>query len=136
MPFPLRKTSFLFAPDRISLARHHRSEGTVTNSLDLESLDSLDLLGRIGGDGLELGDGLLELIDNGLVLEDGSVMGEVDAVDALGLLEEGVGGSGVGDTLSEGGNGGQGLWRGEGSEGGKEGRIRGPEGGRGVMRGG
>lgn len=57
----------------------------VLDGLDLEGLDSLDLAGDVVGGGLEGLEALLDLVDDGLVLEDGAVVGEVDGG---GLLRE------------------------------------------------
>lgn len=50
----------------------------VLHGLDLKGLDGLDLAGDIVGGGLEGGEALLDLVDDGLVLEDGAVLSEVD----------------------------------------------------------
>ncbi|KAI6775732.1 hypothetical protein HG530_002490 [Fusarium avenaceum] len=57
----------------------------VLDGLSLESIDSLQLSANIVGDGLEGVESLLDLIDDSLVLEDGSVLGEIDGG---GLLRE------------------------------------------------
>jgi len=58
----------------------------VLDGLDLECLDGLELTVQVIGGGLEGLEALLDLVDDGLVLENGAVLGEVD----LGglLLEE------------------------------------------------
>lgn len=50
----------------------------ILHSLRLESLNGLDLSANIVGRGLECGKVLLDLIDHGLVLQDGLVVREVD----------------------------------------------------------
>ena len=64
-----------------------------THRLGLERLNRLDLRAHIVGDGLEVAEDLLGLVDNGLVAEDRAVVCEVDgrrlgrelAMDALGV---------------------------------------------------
>jgi hypothetical protein len=58
---------------------------SALDSLRLERLNSLDLPVHIVRLGLESVELLLDVVDDGLVLEDGSVLGEVDG---LGLLGE------------------------------------------------
>lgn len=77
------------------------------DGLGLECLDGLDLPVYIVGLGLESGELLLDVVDDGLVLEDGAVLGEVDGLALLGkdldlaagiviaLLERLEGGGGV-----------------------------------------
>ena len=50
----------------------------VLDGLDLESLDGLDLAVDVVGGGLEGGEALLDLVDDGLVFEGRAVVGEVD----------------------------------------------------------
>jgi hypothetical protein len=57
----------------------------VLDGLSLEGVDGLQLSADIVGDGLEGVESLLDLIDDSLVLEDGSVLGEIDGG---GLLRE------------------------------------------------
>lgn len=54
------------------------------DGLGLESLDGLDLPVHIVGLGLEGTEAALNLVDDGGVLEDGSVVGEVDGLGLLG----------------------------------------------------
>lgn len=77
------------------------------DGLGLESLDGLDLPVYVVGLGLVGAELLLDVVDDGLVLEDGAVVGEVDGLGLLGedgdlaagvivaLLERLEGGSGV-----------------------------------------
>lgn len=77
------------------------------NGLGLEGLNSLDLPVHVVGLGLEGVELLLDVVDDGLVLEDGAVLGEVDGLGLLGqdgdlaagvivaLLERLEGGGGV-----------------------------------------
>ena len=58
---------------------------SVFNGLDLKSLNGLELAGHIVGSGFERLEALLDLIDDGLVLEKRSVGGKVDG---SGLLLE------------------------------------------------
>lgn len=85
---------------------------SVLDGLSLEGLDGLDLAGDIVGDWLEALVVLLYRIDNGLVLQDGAVVGEVDggwlllesrelAAGILVALLEGVEGGDSGSTESE-----------------------------------
>lgn len=79
----------------------------VLDGLGLEGIDGLQLAGDIVGDGLEGSESLLDLLDDGLVLEDGSVGGEVDGG---GLLGKGLElAAGVLVALLEGLEGGNGL---------------------------
>lgn len=79
----------------------------VLDGLDLEGLDGLDLAGDVVGGGLEGLEALLDLVDDGLVLEDGAVVGEVDGG---GLLRELLDlAAGVLVALLEGLQGGDGL---------------------------
>lgn len=79
----------------------------VLDGLDLEGLNGLDLAGDVVGGGLECGEALLDLVDHGLVLEDGAVVGEVNG---RGKLREGLDlATGVLVTLLEGLEGGDGL---------------------------
>lgn len=107
MPFP---ASHRIPNPRLSLPKiKKKRKRERTNSLSFKRLDRLDLLRRIDSDGLELLDGLLELIDNGRVLEDGPVVGEVD-LGRLGELGElAVRRRGFGRSLSEGVQGGDGV---------------------------
>lgn len=57
---------------------------SALNSLGLESLDSLQLTGNIVGGGLEGLELVLDLVDNGLVLQDLAVVGEVDGLGLFG----------------------------------------------------
>lgn len=59
-----------------------------TNSLGLESVDSLELSLNIVGDGLELGEDLLSLVDDVLVTEDLVVVSKVDVGGLLLELRE------------------------------------------------
>lgn len=56
----------------------------VLDGFDLEGLDGLELAGHIVLGGLEGAEALLDLGDDGLVLEDGAVVGEVDGGGLLG----------------------------------------------------
>jgi hypothetical protein len=79
----------------------------VLDGLSLKGIDGLQLSADIVGNGLEGVESLLDLIDDSLVLEDGSVLGEVDggglllelldlAADVLVALLEGLqGGNGL-----------------------------------------
>lgn len=58
----------------------------VLDSLNLESLDSLELAADVVGGGLEGLEALLDLVDDGGVLEGGAVGGEVDGRGLLGKL--------------------------------------------------
>lgn len=79
----------------------------VLDGLGLEGIDGLQLARDIVGDGLEGSESLLDLLDDGLVLEDGSVGGEVDGG---GLLGKGLElAAGVLVALLEGLEGGNGL---------------------------
>ena len=49
-----------------------------THRLDLEGLDRLQVRRHVVRHGLEAGEGLLRLVDDGLVLEDGTVVRKVD----------------------------------------------------------
>lgn len=57
----------------------------VLDGLNLEGLNGLELTAHIVGGGLERSEALLDLVNDGLVLEDGAVVAEVDR---LGLLGE------------------------------------------------
>lgn len=57
----------------------------ILDSLSLEGVDGLDLAVDVVGEGLEVLEALLDLVDNGLVLEGRAVGGEVDGG---GLLRE------------------------------------------------
>lgn len=85
---------------------------SVLDGLSLEGLNGLDLAGDIVGDWLEALEVLLYRIDNGLVLQDRAVVGEVDggwlllksrklAAGILVALLEGVEGGDSGSTESE-----------------------------------
>lgn len=50
----------------------------ILDGLGLEGGDGLELAGDVVGGGLEGLEALLDLVDDGLVLEDGAVLGEVD----------------------------------------------------------
>jgi hypothetical protein len=79
----------------------------ILDGLDLEGLDGLDLAGDVVGRGLEGGEALLDLGDDGLVLEGRAVVGEVDLG---GELAEGRDlAAGVLVALLEGLQGGDGL---------------------------
>lgn len=93
-----------------AVARELRAKQATTHGLGLESLDRLDFLRRVDGDGLELADGLLELIDDGLVLKDAPVVRKVDGAGPLGLDEERVGSRGLGGALAERLEGSEGLY--------------------------
>lgn len=80
---------------------------SVLHSLGLESINGLDLSGDIVGDGLEGSESLLDLIDNGLVLQGRSVGGEVNGGGLLGQSLELA--SGILVSLLEGLEGGNGL---------------------------
>jgi hypothetical protein len=56
----------------------------ILDGLDLEGLDGLELAREVVGRGLELLEALLNLVDNGLVLQDAAVVGEVDGGSLLG----------------------------------------------------
>lgn len=58
----------------------------VLDSLGLEGLDGLDLAVDIVGLGLEGLEALLDLVDDGLVLEEGAVLGKVDLGGQFGQL--------------------------------------------------
>ena len=51
---------------------------SLTYGLGLESLNSLDVCANIVSDGLEVFEKLLSLINDSLVLQDGTVVSEVD----------------------------------------------------------
>lgn len=80
----------------------------VLHGLGLEGVDGLDLAVDIVGLGLEGLEALLYLIDDGLVLEDGAVLGKVDfggqlrqLLDlALGVVVAGLEGLQRGDRLA------------------------------------
>ena len=79
----------------------------VLDGLGLEGIDGLQLSADIVGDGLEGGESLLDLVDNSLVLQDGSVGGEVDGGSLLGKDLELA--AGILVSLLEGLEGGNGL---------------------------
>lgn len=79
----------------------------ILDGLGLEGLNGLELSGHVIGDGLEGAEPLLDLVDDGLVLEDGSVGGEVDGGGLLGEDLELA--AGVLVALLEGLEGGDGL---------------------------
>jgi hypothetical protein len=56
----------------------------VLDGLDLEGVDGLELAAQVIGGGLEVCEALLDLVDDGLVLEDRAVLGEVDRGGLLG----------------------------------------------------
>lgn len=56
----------------------------VLNSLGLEGVDGLDLAANVVGSGLEGLEVVLDLVDDGLVLQDAAVVGEVDGLGLLG----------------------------------------------------
>lgn len=56
----------------------------ILDGLDLESLDSLELARDVVLGGLEGGEALLDFVDDGLVLEHGAVVREVDGGGQLG----------------------------------------------------
>lgn len=58
----------------------------VLDGLDLEGVNGLDLAADIVGGGLESLEALLDLVNDGLVLQDGAVLGEVDGGGLLGQL--------------------------------------------------
>lgn len=58
----------------------------VLDGLNLEGVDGLELARDVVGGGLEGGEALLDLVDDGLVLEDGAVVGKVDLGRLLGQL--------------------------------------------------
>lgn len=58
----------------------------VLDGLGLEGLDGLDLAVDIVGLGLEGLEALLDLVDDGLVLEEGAVLGKVDLGGLFGQL--------------------------------------------------
>lgn len=76
-----------------NLAKHINGKMT-TYSLGLELVDGLKLGIEVVGDSLEALDGLLGLVNDGLVLEDATVMGEINggglglelSEDTLGLI--------------------------------------------------
>ncbi|KAI6753107.1 hypothetical protein HG531_005276 [Fusarium graminearum] len=85
----------------------------VLDGLSLEGIDGLQLSADIVGNGLEGVESLLDLVDDGLVLEDGSILGEVDggglllelldlAADVLVALLEGLQGGNSLATETEG----------------------------------
>ena len=57
---------------------------SALDGLGLEGLDGLDLPVYVVGLGLEGGELLLDIVDDGLVLEDGAVVREVDGLGLLG----------------------------------------------------
>jgi hypothetical protein len=57
---------------------------SVLNSLGLESIDSLELAGNVVRGGLEVLEVVLDLVDDGLVLQHLAVVGEVDRLRLLG----------------------------------------------------
>jgi hypothetical protein len=79
----------------------------VLDGLDLEGVDGLELAAHVVGGRLELAEALLDLVDDGLVLERGAVGGEVDGG---GLLREQLDlAAGILVALLEGLEGGDGL---------------------------
>lgn len=56
----------------------------ILDGLDLEGLDGLELARQVVGGGLEFLEALLNLVNNGLVLQDAAVVGEVDRGGLLG----------------------------------------------------
>lgn len=78
-----------------------------THSLGLKGLDSLNGRGNVVCHRLEVFEQLLRLVDDGLVLQDGAVMGKVNGCRLVGIV---VGQSlGIGVTLAEGLEGGNGF---------------------------
>lgn len=80
-----------------------------THGLGLEGLDGLDVGRGVLCDGLELLERVLDLVNDGGVLEDGPVVGEVDLASLLGLSQERVLHSGVRGALAESRERGEGL---------------------------
>ncbi len=57
---------------------------SALDSLGLEGINGLQLAGNIVGGGLEVLELVLDLVDDGLVLQDAAVTGEVDGLRLLG----------------------------------------------------
>lgn len=79
----------------------------VLDGLDLEGVNGLDLAADIVGGGLEGLEALLDLVNDGLVLQDGAVLGEVDGGGLLRQLLDLA--AGILVALLEGLEGGDGL---------------------------
>lgn len=75
----------------LNLLKHRNLSGIVdswieiTHGGSLECFDSLDMRIHVIGDGCEVLEGLFGIVDNGLVLQDGAVMFEVDGAGKAGI---------------------------------------------------